>query len=242
MYTTDQLIKYLNLMVGQPYWYGTCCYKADTSLLSRKANQYPSWYKTDRMENLRNQCDSHHLVADCVGLIKGFFWTYGGRDVESYLKGGYYLENRYRLDCEDRSADGIITYFKSKGAKYGKMNTLPETICLVHKTGHVGVYIGNGKVVEAKGYTSGIIKSNLSDTAWVDWVLFPSSMLSYPCLAEPSVAEHSVEYTTVSGDNLWNIAKRFYGNGKKYPKIMEDNGLKSTLIKPGMKLTIKGVI
>ena len=28
-------------MVGQPYWYGACCYNATQSLLSSKSKQYP---------------------------------------------------------------------------------------------------------------------------------------------------------------------------------------------------------
>lgn len=45
-------------------------------------------------------------------------------------------------------------------------------------------------------------------------------------------------YTTVRGDTLWNIAKKFLGAGNKYKKIMDANGLKSTIVRPGMVLVI----
>ena len=45
-------------------------------------------------------------------------------------------------------------------------------------------------------------------------------------------------YTTVRGDTLWNISKKFLGTGNKYKKIMEANGLKNTIICPGMVLII----
>lgn len=48
-------------------------------------------------------------------------------------------------------------------------------------------------------------------------------------------------YTVKSGDCLWNIAKRFYGNGAQYTKIYNANRGKiknPNLIYPGQKLTI----
>ena len=48
-------------------------------------------------------------------------------------------------------------------------------------------------------------------------------------------------YTVVKGDCLWNIAKRFYGNGSKYTVIFNANRDKiknANLIYPGQVLTI----
>ena len=54
-------------------------------------------------------------------------------------------------------------------------------------------------------------------------------------------ASTDVEYTVVAGDNLWNIAKAFYGNGAAYTKIVEANGIKdANLIYAGQKLVIPG--
>ena len=52
-------------------------------------------------------------------------------------------------------------------------------------------------------------------------------------------------YTVVSGDCLWNIAKKFYGNGSKYTVIYNANkgviGGNPNLIRPGQVLTIPAV-
>ena len=52
----------------------------------------------------------------------------------------------------------------------------------------------------------------------------------------------SQTYTVVRGDCLWNIAKRFYGNGAKYTVIYDANrgviGGNPNLIYPGQVLTI----
>lgn len=52
-------------------------------------------------------------------------------------------------------------------------------------------------------------------------------------------------YTVVKGDCLWNIAKKFYGNGSKYTVIYNANkvviGGNPNLIYPGQVLTIPAV-
>lgn len=52
-------------------------------------------------------------------------------------------------------------------------------------------------------------------------------------------------YTVVKGDCLWNIAKKFYGNGSKYPVIYNANrsvvGGNPNLIYPGQVLTIPAI-
>lgn len=46
-------------------------------------------------------------------------------------------------------------------------------------------------------------------------------------------------YTVVSGDTLWAIAEKFYGDGSKYPQIAEASGVPNPdLIHPGQVLTI----
>ncbi len=62
-------------------------------------------------------------------------------------------------------------------------------------------------------------------------------------VAEP-VAEETPEpavrtYTVESGDTLWAIAERFYGDGSKYQVIADASGIPNPdLIQPGQVLTI----
>ena len=57
----------------------------------------------------------------------------------------------------------------------------------------------------------------------------------------PAAKKKTKTYTVKSGDCLWNIAKRFYGNVAQYTKIYNANRGKiknPNLIYPGQKLTI----
>lgn len=56
---------------------------------------------------------------------------------------------------------------------------------------------------------------------------------------EPEPEPAAQTYTVVSGDTLWAIAERFYGDGSKYPQIAEASGIANPdLIQPGQVLTI----
>lgn len=56
----------------------------------------------------------------------------------------------------------------------------------------------------------------------------------YPAKAAESYRIHTV----VKGDTLWEIAKKYLGNGSRYPEIKTLNGLTSNVIYSGWKLKI----
>lgn len=67
----------------------------------------------------------------------------------------------------------------------------------------------------------------------------PPSARSAP--TSPAPKQQNKTYTVVRGDCLWNIAKKFYGNGSQYTKIYNANRDKiknPNLIYPGQVLTI----
>ncbi len=71
----------------------------------------------------------------------------------------------------------------------------------------------------------------------------PKVTVEKPRAAETNPIPHTTQtYTVVRGDCLWNIAKRFYGNGAKYTIIYNANrgiiGGNPNLIYPGQVLTI----
>lgn len=60
-----------------------------------------------------------------------------------------------------------------------------------------------------------------------------------PVTPEPTHTDNKKYYTVQKGDTLWAIAKKYYGNGSQYPKIVQANNIKNPdLIYPGQKLLI----
>ena len=81
--------------------------------------------------------------TDCVGLIKGYCWD-GTEGNPKYASNG----------CPDISANGMYRAAKVKGG----IKTLPETPgLLLWRDGHIGVYVGNGYAIEARGFAYGAV-------------------------------------------------------------------------------------
>ena len=50
------------------------------------------------------------------------------------------------------------------------IDSLPEIPgLLLFKEGHVGVYIGNGEAIEARGRNFGVVKTKIKDRDWIMW-------------------------------------------------------------------------
>ena len=144
--TNEHFAAFCQSMVGQPYWYGTCVYKCTESLRSRKAAQYPSHYGSSRTSRYKDDISKKKVCADCVGLIKGYCWTGGGKGVIESIGTDKTFSSKYGSNsCPDKSANSMFTYAKSKGCSWGTIDSLPEVPGIaLHSDGHIGVYIGGG--------------------------------------------------------------------------------------------------
>ena len=143
---------------GWGYVWGTYGSVLDNSLLDSKITQYPE--EVGGKEQFIRENWLWKRTADCVGLIKGYSW--------------YDAETQKTLLVSNGMPDiGADTMYENATEK-GTIDTIPEIPGLaVWKEGHIGVYIGNGKVVEAYGTTTGVIYSELADGGWSHWLKIP---------------------------------------------------------------------
>lgn len=153
--TNIGLIEYCRKQLGKPYWYGTFGQKASRWLYDYNKSRLPSYYKAS---NFQQQIAEGQKVHDCIGLIKGYMWCSSPDDERPVYKSNGF---------PDISSDGQYSRSTKKGAN---ISTLPEVPgILVFMTGHVGVYIGKGKVIEARGHDFGVVETNLKDRPWKCW-------------------------------------------------------------------------
>lgn len=97
-------------------------------------------------------------LCDCIGLIKSF--TFGGVSSPQYDPAKDYSTNTAL------AASVISGHIDNIGNVPGR---------IVYMPGHVGVFVGDGKVVECTlgTFGDGVVTTNLSDRPWTNWFEYP---------------------------------------------------------------------
>lgn len=143
---------------GWGYVWGTYGQVLTRSLYKAKAEQYP-----DEVGGYADFIEEHWIggrTADCVGLIKGYGWLDAETEEIVYNTNG----------MPDITANEMY----HAASVSGTIDTIPETPGLaVWHDGHIGVYIGNGEVVEAMGTRYGVVKTKLEGARWTHWLKIP---------------------------------------------------------------------
>lgn len=147
--TASGLVKYCEAQLGLPYWMGTYGQKATESLYKANKARLPAYYTASDFASQYGK-----RVHDCVGLIKGYRWSDTPTSTPAYNA------------LQDVAVSGLL----AQCSKKGEIASIPEQagVC-VFMNGHVGVYIGNGYVIEARGHAYGVVKTKLSSRPWVQW-------------------------------------------------------------------------
>ena len=143
---------------GWGYVWGTYGSVLTESLFAYKLQQYPEG--VGNYEDFIRDTWLGGRTTDCVGLIKGYGWL----DPET-------LTIRYATNgMPDIGANQM--YYSA--VESGTIDTIPEIPGLaVWHDGHIGVYIGDGWVIEAAGTKYGVIKTELKGRGWTHWLKVP---------------------------------------------------------------------
>lgn len=141
-----EFASYAKSKVGCYYWFGTFGQKASKALYAEKKAQYPKYYTAS---DFSKQIANPKQVFDCAGLVKSII-----------------LLKKY-TPADDLGATGIYSKCKVKGV-IKDINALKVGTLLYkgndkQKT-HVGVYLGSGKIAEAKGHAYGVVESSYNST------------------------------------------------------------------------------
>ena len=172
---------------------GTFGQIATKSLYEQKKKQYPSQYTANDFSSQFGQ-----RVHDCVGLIKGYLWN-DERGMVIYTP------------SQDKDVSGYL----ANCSETGNIKTIPEIKgLLVFMKGHVGVYIGNGEVIEAKGHKYGVVKTKLKDRPWttygkLNWIKYEEDKMFED---ENEALNYLVEKGRITSKEYWEKALQVVKN------------------------------
>lgn len=126
----------------------------------------PTIYKLGKfMNSYREGKNGKYLECDCSGLIKGTLW-------------GYPYNGKYGNIYPDVNANTIMSNYCYKQSSNFNNISKGEFVWM---NGHIGVYIGNGKVCECSPkWENGIQITNLKARKWVkhgysNWLNYSSN-------------------------------------------------------------------
>lgn len=142
-----EFASYAKSKVGCYYWFGTFGQMSNQKgLYAEKKKQYPKYYTAS---DFPKQIANPKQVFDCAGLVKSII-----------------LLKKY-VPADDLGATGIYSKCKVKDV-ISNINTLKVGTLLFkgndkQKT-HVGIYLGSGKIAEAKGHAYGVVESSYNST------------------------------------------------------------------------------
>ena len=140
---------------GWGYVWGTFGSVLTEGLFQAKLDQYPDGVGNYE-EFIRNNWVGKR-TTDCCGLIKGYGWL----DPET-------MSINYGTNGMPDLGANQMYYNASES---GTIDTIPEIPGLaVWHDGHIGVYIGNGYVIEAMGTKYGVVKTQLEGRGWTHWL------------------------------------------------------------------------
>lgn len=143
---------------GWGYIYGTYGNILTENLLQDRAAVF-GCEVTDYMDFIRQNWMGKRC-ADCVGLIKGYGWY-------DSASGEIRVGTNGMMDV---GANGMFANATVKGT----IDTIPEVpgIAVWHD-GHIGIYIGNGEVIEAMNTLRGVTRTQLAGREWTHWLQIP---------------------------------------------------------------------
>lgn len=100
-------------------------------------------------------------ATDCSGLVMNYMWWAG--DASDPIRALCPSIGNY-------NANAMLEVATERGP----ISTIPEIPgLLVHSNGHVGIYVGNGEVIEARGVRYGVTKTALAERSWKYWSKSP---------------------------------------------------------------------
>ena len=145
MLTDIGLVEHARSKLGHAYMFGYTGIVSETAIQQKK-RQYPRMYTTTYINKCRKNIG--RWATDCSGLVD----IYVGKDLSASM---YYNQASKKgpISTIPKNTPGILVFKKSSNGTID----------------HVGVCVGDGTVIEAKGVDYGIVQTKLTNNGWSLW-------------------------------------------------------------------------
>lgn len=100
-----------------------------------------------------------HYVSDCSGL---FYWAYK-------QLGGYMYHGSNTMWDKYCTSKGKLSSGKRTDGKELKPGTAVFVLKGTSNRSHVGLYVGDGNVIEASGTKVGVVITKITNSKWCEW-------------------------------------------------------------------------
>ena len=150
--TSSWLCEYATAQLGRPYWMGTFGEIATQALLNYERKRFPNSYKATDFESQLGQ-----KVHDCGGLVKACMMCDDVNGKPTYIA-------KY-----DQDARMLYESSRVRGDDMSKFPGIAGYLVYFDNLKHVGVYVGNNTVVEARGHAYGVVTSKVTNSKWGRW-------------------------------------------------------------------------
>ncbi len=203
MITGQGLALFAESKKGTPYFYGSKMKVLTENFMKQMHAAYPKVVTAAYMALARAKKQVGRVNVDCSGLVSAYTLHVLG---SAQLYSQAYA--RMPISTWKSWAPGVVVW----------------------RSGHVGVYLGNGRVAEAKGINYGVVITDITKGSWKYGLTF--SWLSYD-IATP-VPSNEITYKAA------NPYKEPTRTLKKGSKGQDVKWLQYELVEAGYKLTIDG--
>ena len=215
-YTNSGLVKYCKeaLKLKTVYMWGGLFREVNKSYINQLAGMYSDQYGESRKNTLLGLCGKGYYGCDCVGLVKSYY--FGGVGVANNAKG--------YVGAWDFGVGSMYNAAKVKG----KISTMPKkegVLVMTSDYGHVGVYIGNGEVIECtlSKFGDGVVKTKFTDRNWAWWC-------QCPVIVDDTgvTGSNTTIYTSGKANAPVNVRDEASINGKIVAKLSRGTAVKLT--------------
>ena len=197
------LAQYAESKVGTPYFYGSKMKVLNEKFMNSMHAQYPSIVTKAYMALARAKKQVGRINVDCSGLISAYTLHMLG---SAQLYSQAYA--RLPIATWKSWAPGVVVW----------------------REGHVGIYLGNGKVAEAKGINYGTVITDITKGKWKYGLTF--SWLTYDISTPVSSKVITYKLPNPYTEPTRTVYKGMVGQDVKWVQY--------ELVEAGYKLTIDG--